>query len=90
MENREMIAKINELQELKRMRDELDAAIEAASDAVKAGMGTEEYAVFGPFRVTYKEVTSTRLDTTAVRKAFPAEALAPYLKTSTSRPLKIT
>lgn len=90
MENREMIEKISELQELKRMRDDLDAAIESASDAIKAAMGATESAVYGPYKVTYKEVTSTRLDTTGIKKAFPAEALAPYLKTSTSRPLKIT
>ena len=90
MENMEMVNDIQELQELKRMRDELDAAIEAAQDKIKAAMGDTETAVYGPYKVTYKTVTSTRLDTTAVKAAFPAEALAPYLKTSTSRPLKIT
>lgn len=90
MENRDVVACIDELQELKRMREELDAAIESAQDKVKLAMGSEEVATFGPYKVTYKEVTSTRLDTTAVRKAFPAEALAPYLRTSTSRPLRIT
>lgn len=89
MENMEMVSNIQELQELKRMRDELDAAIEAAADRIKAALGDTETATFGPYKVTYKTVTSTRLDTTAVKKAFPAEALAPYLKTSTSRPLKI-
>lgn len=90
MGNAEMIEKLTELQELKRMKDELDAAIESAQDAIKAAMGDTETATFGPFKVTYKYVTSTRLDTTGVKAAFPAEALAPYMKTSTSRPLKIT
>lgn len=90
MGNAEMIANIQELQELKRMRDELDAAIESAQDKIKTAMGATETAVFGPYKVTYQTVVSTRLDTTGIKKAFPAEALAPYLKTSTSRPLRIT
>lgn len=89
MVDAEMIRNIDELQELKRMREELDAAIESAQDKIKAALGATETATYGPYKVTYKPVTSTRLDTTAVRNAFPAEALAPYLKTSTCRPLKI-
>lgn len=90
MDNQAMINDITELQELKRMRDELDAAIESAQDKIKAAMGDTEKATFGPYKVTFAPVISTRLDTTAIKKAFPADALAPYLKTSTSRPLKIT
>ena len=90
MGNSEMIAKIQELQELKRMKDELDAAIESAQDAIKAAMGDTEAATYGPYKVTYKTVTSNRLDTTKVKAAFPAEVLAPYMVTSTSRPLRIT
>ena len=90
MNNQEMIDSIRELQELKHMKDELDAAIESAQDKIKAAMGSTESATFGPFRVTYKEVTTTRLDTTGVKKAFPAEALAPFMRTSVSRPLRIS
>ncbi len=85
-----MLEMIQELQELKRMKDELDAEIESAQDAVKAAMGDMETAVYGPYKVTYKTVETTRLDTTGVKKAFPAEALAPYMKTTVSRPLRIT
>ena len=85
-----MLKDIKELQELKRMKDELDAAIEAAQDKIKAAMGDTETATVGPFKVTYKTVTSNRLDTTKVKAAFPAEVLAPYMTTSTSRPLRIT
>lgn len=90
MTNAEMIASIQELQELKRMKDELEAAIESAQDSIKAALGETETATFGPYKVTFKEVTSTRLDTTGVRKAFPAEALAPFLKTTVTRPLRIS
>lgn len=91
MGNNDVIVRdIEELQELKRMRDELDAAIEAASDKVKADLGDTETGTFGPYKVIWKEVTSTRLDTVALKKTMPADVLAPFLRTSTSRPLKIT
>lgn len=89
MGNTEMIAKIQELQELKRMRDDLDAAIESAQDAIKATLGDTETATYGPYKVTYKTVTSTRVDTTTLKKDLP-EIAARYSKTSESRPLRIS
>ena len=80
-----MVERITELKELERMAEELSAEIEMMKDAIKAEMGEKEELVAGPFKVTWKSVTSSRLDTTAMRKAFPAEALAPYMKTSTTR-----
>ena len=80
-----MIERITELKELERMAEELAAEIEAAKDAIKAEMGEKEELVAGPFKVTWKSVSSSRLDTAALKKAFPADALAPYFKTSVSR-----
>ena len=80
---------IRELQELKRMREDLDAAIEAAADKVKAALGETETGTFGPYKVTYKEVPSTRIDTTALKKDLP-DVAARYSKTTVSRPLRIT
>ena len=88
MGNAEMIRNIDELQELKRMREELDAAIETAADKIKAAMGDTETATFGPYKVTYKTVSSTRVDTTALKKELP-EIAARFSKTSKSRPLRI-
>ena len=85
-----MIERITELKELERMAEELAAEIEAAKDAIKAEMGLKEMLVAGPFKVTWKSVTSSRLDTTAMKKAFPAEALAPFMKTSTARRFCVT
>ena len=90
MTMKEMVAKITELKELERMAEELAAEIEAAKDEIKAEMGSEEVRIAGPFKVTYKSVTSSRLDTTAMKRAFPAEALAPFMKSSTSRRLVVT
>ena len=87
--NEAIIHDIDELQELKRMREELDAAIEAAADKVKAALGDTETGVFGPYKVTYKTVVSTRVDTTALKKELP-EIAARFSKDSESRPLRIT
>ena len=43
MSIKEMAAKAQELQELKRMREELDAEIEATQDAIKAAVPTRKY-----------------------------------------------
>ena len=89
MVNETMLANIQELQELKRMKEELDAAIEAAQDKIKAAMGDTETATVGGYKVTYKTVISTRVDTTALKKELP-EIAARFSKTSESRPLRIT
>lgn len=82
MENLEV--KAQELQELKRMREELDAEIEAVQDAIKTIMGTTEEMTVGAFRITWKSITTNRIDTAAMKKAMP-EVVAQYTKTSTVR-----
>lgn len=63
--------KIRELQELKRMREDLEAEITALEDAIKAGMGEREELTAGAYKVTWKPVTSRRIDTAAMKKALP-------------------
>lgn len=84
MSNSEIIAKVQELQELKRMQEELSAEIEAVQDAIKAIMGDQEELSAGAFRVTWKPVTTSRIDTTALKKELP-DIDARFLKTTTSR-----
>ena len=57
--------------QLKRMKEELEAEIAAAEDEIKAVMGDEETLLAGAFKVSWKAVTSSRLDTTALKKAMP-------------------
>lgn len=80
-----MIEKIVSLKELMRMQEELAAEIEAAKDEIKAGMDGQDVVIVGAFKVSNKEVTTTRLDTTALKKSFAPEALAPFMKTTTTR-----
>ena len=84
MSNPTMEATIRELMELKRMKEELEAEIAAAEDAIKAIMGDEELLTAGAYKVSWSNVTSTRLDTTALKKALPDVAAA-YTKTTTVR-----
>ncbi len=83
----ELTNKVTDLQELKRMKEELEAEITALEDILKAHMTEQGIDSFtaGAFKVTWKEVTSSRLDTTAMKKAFPAETLQPYMKTTTTK-----
>ena len=73
MSNTEIQSKVNELRELRRMADELAAEMEAIQDSIKAHMDTEgEDTINGTdWKVTYKAVTSSRLDTNALKKALP-------------------
>ncbi len=80
----EMENKARELQELKRMREELDAEITAAEDAIKAAMGDAEQIIAGAYKITWKSVTSSRLDSTALKKALP-DVAAQYMKQSVTR-----
>ena len=63
--------KIRELQELKRMREELEAEITAIEDAIKADMGQREELTAGAYKITWKPVASRRIDTAAMKKALP-------------------
>ena len=84
MSNPAMEGKVKELMELKRLREELDAEIQSAEDAIKAVMGDEEQLTAGTYKVSWKTFTSSRLDTTALKKAMP-EIAAQFTKTTTAR-----
>ena len=84
MSTYEIETKLNDLQELKRMREELDAEIMAAEDAIKGIMGESEVLTAGAFKVTWKAVTSSRLDTTALKKELP-DVAARYMRQTVTR-----
>ena len=88
MSNPNMEAKVHELMELKRLKEELEAEIAAAEDAIKAVMGEEELLLAGSYKVSWKTFTSSHLDTAALKKALPDVAAA-YTKTNTARRFSI-
>ena len=85
----DLAAKAQELQELKRMREELEAEIEAAQDAIKAAMGDQQAIAAGAYKITWTPVTTSRLDTRALKAALP-DVAARFTVTSTTRRLCVS
>lgn len=81
-----MNEKVKELRELKRLAEELQAEIEGLQDAIKAEMTAQDVDTLtgADWKVTWKPVTSTRLDTAALKKALPDVAQR-FTKTTTTR-----
>ena len=86
MATNELISKLNDLAELRRLADDLDAEITAIQDEIKAHMAAAQTDTLtaGAFRVVWKSVTSTRLDTAALRRELP-EVWQEYGKTTTTK-----
>ncbi len=82
----EMESKIRELRQLQQLIDEATAEAETIKDAIKATMtaqGADELTA-GDFRVTWKAVTASRLDSKALKAAMP-DVYGQFCKASTSR-----
>ena len=88
MSNPSLESTIHEILDLKRMREELDATIASLEDSIKAVMGDEEILTAGAYKVSWKTFTSSRVDTTALKKALP-EVAAQFTKQTTARRFSI-
>lgn len=80
----ELEAKARELRQLQALIEEAQTEAEAIKDAIKAAMGDSEAIVAGEYRITWKPVTSTRLDASTLRKALP-DVAARFTKETTVR-----
>lgn len=77
---------VKELRELVRMREELEAEITSLQDGLKAVMtenSTDELRG-NDYKITWKMVQSSRLDSTKLKKELP-EIAAQYTKVTESR-----
>lgn len=81
----EMEAKARELRQLQALIEEAQAEAEALKDAIKAAMGDSESIQAGEYKITWKAVTSSRIDTTALKKALPDVAERFTRETTTRR-----
>ena len=86
--NETIITKVENLMELRKLAEELQAQMEAITDEIKAYMGEEETMMAGTWKVTYKTTVSRRMDTTALKKVL-GDALEGYYKTIVTRPFKV-
>lgn len=80
----EIESKVRELRQLQTLIEEAQAEAETIKDAIKAHMGDSEELRAGEYKVTWKAVTSSRLDAAALRKAVPDVAAA-FTRTTTTR-----
>lgn len=84
MSSAEIESKIRELRQLQSLIDEAQTEAEAIKGSLKAHMGEREELRAGEYRVTWKAVTSSRVDTAALKKAAP-ELVEKFTVTSTTR-----
>ena len=76
--------KIRELRQLQSLVEEAQAEAEGIRDAIKAHMGDSEELRAGEYKITWKSVTSSRLDSKALKAAAP-ELVERFTKTTTTR-----
>ncbi len=84
MSEKELTAKIKLLREMQRMAEEAQAEAEALKDEIKALMGDTEELRAGEYRITWKPVKASRIDTAALKRAMP-ELAERFTISSTSR-----
>jgi predicted phage-related endonuclease len=84
MSIQEMEGKVRELRQLQALIDEAQAEAEAIKDAIKAQMGDCETVKAGEYTVTWKPVTTARIDAVALRKALP-DVAERFTKATTAR-----
>ncbi len=82
----EIESKVKELRELRRMQEDLAAEIAALEDSLKGHMDTHgmDTLLGMDWKITWKSVTSNRLDSTALKKELP-DIAARFMKQTTAR-----
>lgn len=71
MSEKQLTAKIRKLRKLLALIEATQQEAESIKDEIKAHMGDAEELRAGEYKVTWKNVTSTRLDTKALKLALP-------------------
>ena len=85
MNTREIESKVREWRQLQALIDEAQAEAEAIKDTIKAAMGDSEALRAGEYSITWKPITTARIDTSALRKALPDVAAAFTREVTTRR-----
>jgi len=84
MSIKELESTVRELQELRRMKEELENEISALEDAIKSEMGDREQLTAGAYRIDWKTVVTSRINTTALKKVLP-DIAEQFMKQTTTR-----
>lgn len=80
----ELATLCREYRELQRMGEEIAAEMDALKDRIRAAMGENDTMTAGEYKITNKAVSSSRIDSVALKKALP-EIAAQFTKTTVSR-----
>ncbi len=80
----EIESKVKELRQLQSLIEEAQTEAEAIRDTIKAQMGDSEELRAGEYKITWKPVTTSRLDTAALKKALP-DVAARFTRETTTR-----
>lgn len=84
MSMNEIESKVRELRQLQALIEEATAEAETIKDAIKAVMGDSEELRAGEYKITWKAVRASRLDSKALKAALP-EVVERFTKTTTTR-----
>ena len=86
MSSKELEIKLHDLKDMLRMAEELSGMIENAKDELKRQMEEQDVDTLsaGAYKATWKAVTSSWVDTAALKKDAP-EIAQRYTKTTTAR-----
>ena len=85
MSTNELEMKCRELRQLQNLIEEAQAEAEAIKDAIKAHMGDAEAVQAGEYKITWKNVVSSRFDSQKF-KADHADLYSQYSKQTTTTP----
>ncbi len=90
MSTNEMTSKVREYKELKALMEQIQGELTALEDEIKAEMTARDTEVMDVdvYKIRWTTVNSSRLDTTALKKALP-EIAEQYTKTTTCRRFSI-
>lgn len=80
----EIESKVKELRQLQALIEEATSEAETIKDAIKAHMGDSEELRAGEYKITWKAVTASRLDSKALKAALP-DVVERFTKTTTTR-----
>lgn len=84
MSENQLKAKIRQLRKLQALIEKTEKEAEAIKNEIKAHMGDTEELRAGEYKVTWKNVVSTRLDTKAMKQALP-DLVERFTSTVTTR-----
>ena len=82
----DITSRVHELRELMTMQEQLNSEIETLKDSLKAELDERQTEELNgtDWKITYKSITSTRLDNIALKKELP-EIYARYSKDTTCK-----